>query len=240
MILLLDNYDSFVFNVARYFQRLGQATAGGAQRCDRRRRRAAGCRPKPSSSRPALAHPTRPAARWKWCAQLHDRLPILGICLGHQAIAAALGGQIVRAAEPMHGRTSSIYHDGRGVFAGIANPTIACRYHSLVIEEASLPDCLQVTARTPRQSGDGDPASPVPGGRIAISSRIDSDRVGLSPAGEFFDHGRHRRADTAAGYRVRARRSAFGICAAGRPRDVLTRRHQLDPAIASLNLTGTP
>ena len=76
---------------------------------------------------------------------------MLGVCLGHQAIAEALGGRIVRAPEPVHGRTSSVRHDERGVFAGLPNPITACRYHSLVADEASLPDCLEVSA----QSDDG-------------------------------------------------------------------------------------
>jgi anthranilate synthase component 2/para-aminobenzoate synthetase component 2 len=79
---------------------------------------------------------------------LHGRVPILGICLGHQAIGAALGGRVVRATEPVHGRSSLVYHQGRGVFSGLPNPFSACRYHSLVVEEASLPDCLEVAART--------------------------------------------------------------------------------------------
>jgi anthranilate synthase/aminodeoxychorismate synthase-like glutamine amidotransferase len=79
---------------------------------------------------------------------LGDRTPILGVCLGHQAIGAAFGGQVVRAATPMHGKTSTIDHDGRGVFAGIAGPFVASRYHSLVVADAGLPHDLEVTART--------------------------------------------------------------------------------------------
>ena len=81
--------------------------------------------------------------------ELHQELPILGVCLGHQTIAAALGGRVERAAEPMHGRSSPVEHDGRGVFQGLPSPLLACRYHSLVVPEESLPDSLRVTARTP-------------------------------------------------------------------------------------------
>jgi anthranilate synthase/aminodeoxychorismate synthase-like glutamine amidotransferase len=75
-------------------------------------------------------------------------IPLLGVCLGHQAIAEALGGRVVRAAEPVHGRTSRIRHQGRGIFAGLADPIIACRYHSLIVDEATLPEELEVIART--------------------------------------------------------------------------------------------
>jgi anthranilate synthase/aminodeoxychorismate synthase-like glutamine amidotransferase len=80
--------------------------------------------------------------------QFHQAIPMLGVCLGHQAIAAALGARIVRASEPMHGRASEIFHDGKGVFDALPNPLTACRYHSLVVEESSLPECLEVSART--------------------------------------------------------------------------------------------
>jgi anthranilate synthase/aminodeoxychorismate synthase-like glutamine amidotransferase len=80
--------------------------------------------------------------------ELWRELPILGVCLGHQAIAQALGANIVRAPQPLHGRTSEVLHNEQGIFAGVANPLVACRYHSLVIEEATLPPELEVTART--------------------------------------------------------------------------------------------
>ena len=79
--------------------------------------------------------------------RLHARVPMLGVCLGHQTIAAALGGRVIRAKEPVHGRTSLVHHNGRGLFAGLPNPMVGCRYHSLAVDEASLPECLEVTAR---------------------------------------------------------------------------------------------
>ncbi|MHB1037139.1 MAG: anthranilate synthase component II [Pirellulales bacterium] len=147
MIVLIDNYDSFVFNLARYFQRLGQATrvvrndaidASGVR----------ACRPDALVLSPGPRTPREAGCSVPLVRDLAGELPILGICLGHQAIAVAMGGRIVRAAEPVHGRVSKIHHDGRGVFAGLPNPFDGCRYHSLVVEEASLPDCLEVAART--------------------------------------------------------------------------------------------
>ncbi len=147
MILLIDNYDSFVHNLARYFQRLGHATrvvrndATGAAAIEALRPDAIVLSPGPCTPREA-------GCSMEVVQRLAGKLPILGICLGHQAIAAALGATIVRAAEPMHGRTSDIYHAGQSVFAGLPNPLSACRYHSLVVDHATLPPQLQVTAHT--------------------------------------------------------------------------------------------
>jgi anthranilate synthase/aminodeoxychorismate synthase-like glutamine amidotransferase len=147
MILLIDNYDSFVYNLARYFQRLGQATevvrntAIDAAGVRARRPEAIVISPGPCTPREAgcSLNVIRAAA---------GEIPLLGVCLGHQAIAEALGGRVVRAAEPVHGRTSRIRHQGRGIFAGLPDPIIGCRYHSLIVDEATLPEELEVTART--------------------------------------------------------------------------------------------
>jgi anthranilate synthase/aminodeoxychorismate synthase-like glutamine amidotransferase len=150
VILLVDNYDSFVYNLARYFQRLGQEThvvrntaidVAGVR----------GLRPKAIVLSPGPCTPRQAGCCLEVVRQCHQEVPMLGVCLGHQAIAESLGGRIVRADEPMHGRTSQIWHDGRGLFSGMSNPIVGCRYHSLVVDEASLPDCLEVSART----GDG-------------------------------------------------------------------------------------
>jgi len=147
MILLIDNFDSFVYNLARYFQRLGHQTlvvrntaidaAGVAELA-----------PAAVVLSPGPCTPREAGCSLEVVRRLHSRLPILGVCLGHQTIAAALGGGIVRAPEPVHGRTSPVHHDGQGIFAGLPNPLTACRYHSLVVEESSLPECLEVCART--------------------------------------------------------------------------------------------
>ncbi len=147
MILLIDNYDSFVHNLARYFQQLGQTTfvlrndAVGVREVD-------AMRPEAIVLSPGPCTPNEAGCSLDIVRRFHQTIPILGVCLGHQAIAAALGAQIVRADEPMHGRTSEIFHDGLGVFEGLPNPLTACRYHSLVVEESSLPDCLEVSAKT--------------------------------------------------------------------------------------------
>ena len=147
MIVLIDNYDSFVFNLARYFQRLGQETrVVRHDAIDVARVRA--LRPDAVVLSPGPCTPNEAGCSLEIVRNLQNELPILGICLGHQAIAAALGGRISRAQEAVHGRTSPVHHNGRGIFAGLPNPLVACRYHSLIVEEAGLPEALEVTAHT--------------------------------------------------------------------------------------------
>lgn len=147
MILLIDNYDSFVFNLARYFARLGQTTrvvrndqidASGVREL----------RPDAIVISPGPCAPQQAGGSLSIVRELHREIPMLGVCLGHQVIAEALGGRIVRSAEPVHGRTSEIFHDGEGLFAGLPSPMLGSRYHSLVVEESSLPDQFAVSART--------------------------------------------------------------------------------------------
>jgi anthranilate synthase/aminodeoxychorismate synthase-like glutamine amidotransferase len=147
LILLIDNYDSFVHNLARYFQRLGQQTLvvrndaiTVEQVCE--------MKPRAIVLSPGPCSPGEAGRSVELVQRLWTEIPILGVCLGHQAIAAAFGATIVRAREPMHGRTSEVFHDGCGVFAGVPDPLVVCRYHSLIVDEATLPECLQVTART--------------------------------------------------------------------------------------------
>ena len=145
MIVVLDNRDSFVFNLARQFRLLGVATAvvpaHGISIAALRRLAPTALVISPGPCTPVEAGCSIEAVR-----AFHGSLPILGVCLGHQVIAAALGGRIVRAASPIHGRTSQISHDAVNLFAGIPSPMTACRYHSLVVDPASLPPSLTVTA----------------------------------------------------------------------------------------------
>jgi anthranilate synthase/aminodeoxychorismate synthase-like glutamine amidotransferase len=147
MILVIDNYDSFVFNLARYFCRLGQTVEvvrNGAMDPNTLRH----MRPLAIVISPGPGTPQDAGCSLSIVRELGEQFPILGVCLGHQAIGVAFGARLARAAQPMHGRTSWIRHNGRGVFAGIPSPLRVGRYHSLVIEEDQLPPCLEVTART--------------------------------------------------------------------------------------------
>jgi anthranilate synthase/aminodeoxychorismate synthase-like glutamine amidotransferase len=146
-LLLLDNYDSFVHNLARYFERLGQSTCvvrnDAVDALGVRVMRPAAVVLSPGPCTPAKAGCSLELVR-----ELHRELPMLGVCLGHQTIAEALGGRVVRAARPVHGQTSPVHHDGTGIFTGLPSPLAACRYHSLVVEPASLPATLRPTAWT--------------------------------------------------------------------------------------------
>ncbi|WP_437231230.1 anthranilate synthase component II [Planctomicrobium sp. SH661] len=146
-VLLIDNYDSFVFNLARYFEELG-VTAVVRRNDEVTVAEIAWLAPGAVVLSPGPCTPNEAGICLDVVKELGSRIPILGVCLGHQAIGAACGGDVVRAHEPVHGRTSMIEHGGRGIFAGCENPFRVTRYHSLVVDSATLPDCLSVTART--------------------------------------------------------------------------------------------
>ncbi|HZL88332.1 MAG TPA: aminodeoxychorismate/anthranilate synthase component II [Pirellulaceae bacterium] len=147
MILLIDNYDSFVYNLARYFARLGQDTRvvrNDAVDASAVRR----LQPQAMVVSPGPCTPREAGCSIDVVRQLSGEIPILGVCLGHQAIGAAFGGQVVRAREPMHGRASAVVHCGSGIFAGLPPRLRVGRYHSLVVADEGLPPELEVTART--------------------------------------------------------------------------------------------
>jgi anthranilate synthase component 2 len=147
-IAMIDNYDSFTYNLVQYLGELGARVevvrndaVSAAELLDRG---PAGIVVSPGPGEPSQAGISVDVVHA--CAERGT--PLLGVCLGHQAIGAAFGGRIVRARSIMHGKVSKIEHDGRGVFAGLASPIEATRYHSLVIDEASCPEVLEITART--------------------------------------------------------------------------------------------
>ncbi|MDC0936837.1 aminodeoxychorismate/anthranilate synthase component II [Pirellulales bacterium] len=138
MILLIDNYDSFVYNLARYFERLGQETCvvrNDQTSPDEVRKLA----PAAIVLSPGPCTPNEAGCSLDVACELAEEIPMLGVCLGHQAIAAAMGAEVVRAVEPMHGRTSRIVHDIHPLFAEIPSPLTVCRYHSLVVRRDTLP-----------------------------------------------------------------------------------------------------
>lgn len=146
-ILVVDNYDSFTYNLVQYLGELGanvEVFRNDAIDVAEIRRRA----PKGVLVSPGPGRPEDAGVSPEVIALLAGELPILGVCLGHQAIGAHWGGTIVRADRLMHGRTSPVEHDGCGVFAGLPNPIVATRYHSLVVDPASVPDVLEVSAKT--------------------------------------------------------------------------------------------
>ncbi|MBS0207321.1 MAG: aminodeoxychorismate/anthranilate synthase component II [Planctomycetes bacterium] len=146
MILLVDNYDSFVHNLARYLTRLGgDVVVARNDVID-----VAVLEHEPPQAiviSPGPCAPDQAGCSLDVIREMVGRVPMLGVCLGHQAIVQALGGKIVRAEQPRHGRASAVHHTGRGLFADLPSPLSACRYHSLVADEKTLPACLEVTAR---------------------------------------------------------------------------------------------
>ena len=145
MVLVIDNYDSFTYNLVQYLLELGEEVIvhrNDEISLDRIRE----ADPQQIVISPGPCTPNEAGISVDCIKEFGSSIPILGVCLGHQSIAQAFGGKIVRANKVMHGKTSSIKHDSRGVFANLEGSFIATRYHSLVVEEESLPDCLEVSA----------------------------------------------------------------------------------------------
>jgi len=151
MILVLDNYDSFTYNLVQYLGELG-AEVKVARNDELSVDEVEALAPQRVVISPGPCTPNEAGISLALVARLAGRVPILGVCLGHQAIGQAFGGQVVRARQVMHGKVSRIRHDGRGVFAGVPDELVATRYHSLVVERDSLPAALEVSA----QSEDGE------------------------------------------------------------------------------------
>ena len=152
MLLMIDNYDSFTFNLVQYLGELGQEVE--VVRNDELTVDAiAALQPSHIVISPGPCTPNEAGVSLQVLAELAGRVPIFGVCLGHQSIGQAFGGRVVRAGRIMHGKTSMIHHEGQGVFRGLPNPFEATRYHSLVVERDTLPDCLEVTAWTVDEDG---------------------------------------------------------------------------------------
>lgn len=147
MLLMIDNYDSFTYNLVQYFGELGEEVR--VVRNDAIDIEGiAALAPARIVVSPGPCTPAEAGVSLVVIREFAGKVPILGVCLGHQAIGQAFGGRIVHAGKVMHGKTSSISHAGQGVFAGLPSPFLATRYHSLAIERASLPDCLEITAES--------------------------------------------------------------------------------------------
>lgn len=155
MILMIDNYDSFTYNIVQYLGELkadvkvlrnDEVDIAGIEALN----------PEKIVISPGPCTPNEAGVSMPVIEHFQGKLPILGICLGHQSIGQVFGGDVVRAAQVMHGKTSPIYHNDSGIFKGLANPFEATRYHSLVVDKNTLPDCLEITAWTQNEDGSVD------------------------------------------------------------------------------------
>ncbi|MDO6465093.1 anthranilate synthase component II [Pseudoalteromonas carrageenovora] len=155
MLLMIDNYDSFTYNLVQYFQRLDQDVL--VKRNDEISvAQIKQLNPQHIVISPGPCTPNEAGVSLSVVEQLKGQFPILGICLGHQTIAQALGGDVTRAKKVMHGKTSPIVHTNQGVFKGLVNPLTVCRYHSLVVKHQSLPNELEITAWSQTEQGEFD------------------------------------------------------------------------------------
>lgn len=147
MIVMIDNYDSFIYNLVQYLGQLGREVRvfrNDAVTVEE----IAAMKPHAIVISPGPRSPAYAGIGVELVRRLHEQIPILGVCLGHQIVGYAFGGKIVRAPRIMHGKTSPIMHDGRTLYEGLGNPFAAGRYHSLIVERVSLPACLEVSAET--------------------------------------------------------------------------------------------
>lgn len=152
MLLMLDNYDSFTYNLVQYLGELG-AEVKVVRNDEVPVEALDDLAPERIVVSPGPCTPNEAGISLATLERFAGKLPVLGVCLGHQSLGQAFGGEVVRAREPMHGKTSPVYHNGEGVFAGLPNPFTVTRYHSLVVKRETLPDCLEITAWTQHPDG---------------------------------------------------------------------------------------
>jgi anthranilate synthase component II len=155
MLLMIDNYDSFTYNLVQYFSELG-ATVDVHRNDALSVAEIAALKPAQVVISPGPCTPNEAGVSLPLIEALAGQIPIFGVCLGHQSIGQAFGGKVIRARKVMHGKTSMIYHHGQGVFKNLPNPFEATRYHSLIVEKESLPACLEITAWTQTEDGNVD------------------------------------------------------------------------------------
>ncbi len=155
MLLMIDNYDSFTFNLVQYFEKLG-AELEVVRNNEVALKDIERLSPEKIVISPGPCDPDKAGLSLSIVQHFADRIPILGVCLGHQTIAQQFGGKVVRGTQVMHGKTSLIHHHNQGVFQGLPSPFTATRYHSLVVEKESFPDCLEMTAWTCSEDGEPD------------------------------------------------------------------------------------
>jgi len=155
MLLMIDNYDSFTYNVVQYLGELG-ADVKVIRNDELSVAQIEALAPERIVISPGPCTPSEAGVSLAVIEHFAGKLPILGVCLGHQSIGQAFGGEVVRARQVMHGKTSPVYHNDVGVFAGLKNPLTVTRYHSLVVRRESLPDCLEITAWTQLEDGNVD------------------------------------------------------------------------------------
>lgn len=184
MILMLDNYDSFTFNLVQYLMELG-VEVKVARNDEISVDEIAALAPSHIVVSPGPCTPNQAGVSLDVVGRFSGKIPLFGVCLGHQAIGQFFGGQVVRAKQVMHGKTSLIHHTGQGVFADLPSPYTATRYHSLVVDAASLPDCLEVTAWTLTEDGQRDEI-------MGLRHReLDVQGVQFHPESILSEHGHH-------------------------------------------------
>lgn len=184
MILMLDNYDSFTFNLVQYLMELG-VEVKVARNDEISVDEIAALAPSHIVVSPGPCTPNQAGISLDVVGRFAGKIPLFGVCLGHQAIGQFFGGQVVRAKQVMHGKTSLIHHTGQGVFADLPSPYTATRYHSLVVDAASLPDCLEVTAWTLTEDGQRDEI-------MGLRHReLDVQGVQFHPESILSEHGHH-------------------------------------------------
>nr|WP_074202796.1 aminodeoxychorismate/anthranilate synthase component II [Pseudomonas aeruginosa] len=152
MLLMIDNYDSFTYNLVQYFGEL-KAEVKVVRNDELSVEQIEALAPERIVLSPGPCTPNEAGVSLAVIERFAGKLPLLGVCLGHQSIGQAFGGEVVRARQVMHGKTSPIHHKDLGVFAGLANPLMVTRYHSLVVQRESLPECLEITAWTQHADG---------------------------------------------------------------------------------------